>query len=348
MRSLSHALLSALAVILIISCEGSSESVTPEPVVPESPTPLISFSIADAPADSVTEVWVTLNSITLKSASDDDDDDSGIPLPILDEDKEPLLINLMAYQNGEEFLIIDNAEVPSGNYTNLILNTSGCAQKPNGSDKDCWVIDNDKRKPLKTPSNKLRLGAFNVSDEAQQKYTIDVSLRSSLTSTAGGAAFNLKPHGIRVVGIVGSLSGTVDVNLLNAATDDDDRCDEVFVAHTNHGKVVYLYQGDIAEDSVLVDEFDPDLALINRPENAISPYASDSLSYDAEANDGAGAYQYNFSHIPVGEYTVAFSCSALDDSAKEYDAIMIADPTEQKHTVTIEANTDKVQNFTAN
>jgi len=345
MRSLSHALLSALAVVLLISCGGSSENVTPEPVVPESPTPLISFAIADAPADSVTEVWVTLSSITLKSASDDDDDDSGITLPILGDDELPLLINLMDYQNGEEFMIIDNAEVPSGNYTNLILNTSGCAQNPNGSDQDCWVIDSDTRKPLKTPSNKLRLGEFNVSDEAQQKYTIEVSLRSSLTSTAGGAAFNLKPHGIRIVGIVGSLSGTVDVNLLNPATDDD-RCDEVFVANTNHGKVVYLYQGDIAEDSVLVDEFDPDFALNERPENAISPYASDSLSYDAEANDGAGAYQFNFSHLPVGEYTVAFSCSAVDDSAKEYEAIMIADPTEQKHTITIEANIDKIQDFT--
>ena len=259
----------------------------------------------------------------------------------------PILINLMAYQNGEEFMIIDNAEVPSGDYTNLILNTLGCAQNPNGSDQDCWVIDNDTRKPLKTPSNKLRLGAFSVSDEAQQKYTIEFNLRSSLTTTAGGAAFNLKPHGIRIVGIVGSLSGTVDVNLLNSVTDDD-RCETVFVADTDHGKVVYLYLGDIADDSVLVDEFDPELALNDRPDDAIAPYASDSLSYDAEANEGAGAYQYSFSHLPIAEYTVAFSCSAVDDSAEEYDAIMIADPTEQKHTITIEASRSYTKVFNTN
>jgi len=345
MRSLSFSLLSALISVLLISCGGSSEDITPQPDPPAATTPLVSFAIADAPADSVTEVWVTLSSITLKSSSDDDDDDSGITLPVLDDDEMPILINLMAYQDGAEFMIIDNAEVPSGDYTNLILNTSGCAQNPNGSDQDCWVIDNDTRKPLKTPSNKLRLGAFSVSDEAQQKYTIEFNLRSSLTTTAGGAAFNLKPHGIRIVGIVGSLSGTVDVNLLNPVIDDE-RCDTVFVADTDHGKVVYLYQGAIVDDSVLVDEFDPELALNDRPDNAIAPYASDSLSYDAEANEGAGAYQYSFSHLPIAEYTVAFSCSAVDDSADEYNAIMIADPTEQKHTVTIEANTDTVQSFT--
>jgi len=345
MRSLSLTLLSALVSALLISCGGSREDATPQPVLPAVATPLLSFAIADAPADSVTEVWVTLSSITLKLAEDDDDDDSGITLPILDDNDMPILINLMAYQNGDEFLIINNAEVPVGDYTNLILNTSGCAQNPNGSDQDCWVIDSDTRKPLKTPSNKLRLGGFNVSDEAQQKYTIEFNLRSSLTSTAGGAAFNLKPHGIRIVGIVGSLSGTVDVNLLNPAIDDD-RCDTVFVEDTDHGKVVYLYQGDVLDSATLVDEFDPEVALNERPDDAIAPFASDSISFDAEANEGAGAYHYSFSHLPIAQYTVAFSCSAVDDSAEEYNAIKIADPTGQKHTVTIEANTDTVQDFT--
>jgi hypothetical protein len=307
-----------------------------------SPISLVSFAIADAPADSVTSVNVTFSSITLKLASDDEDDESGINIPILDDDGNPttMTIDVMDYQNGEELIIIENFEVAAGNYSSLILNTSGCPQNPNGSDEFCWVIDNDTRKPLKTPSNKLKLGALSVSGDEQQTYTIEFNLRSSLTSTAGGSAFNLKPHGIRIVDSteVGTLQGSIDVNLLSVGAD----CATVFEEDTDHGKVVYLYQGEMVEEAVFVDEFDPDEAINSRPDNAIKPYASATLSFDMDNS----SYVYNFSHLPVGNYTVAFSCSAVGDSADEYDAIDIANPQSQKHSITIETDIDLIQNFT--
>lgn len=322
----------------LISCGGSSS----EGEVIISPTPLVSFAIADAPADSVTSVNVTFSSITLKSTSDDEDDESGINIPILDDDGNPTTqtIDVMDYQNGEELIIIENFELAAGDYSNLILNTSGCPQNPNGSDEFCWVIDNDTRKPLKTPSNKLKLGSFSVSDDEQQIYTIEFNLRSSLTSTAGGSAFNLKPHGIRIVESteVGTLQGSVDVNLLSAG----EGCESNFLENTDHGKVVYLYQGEMVEGAVFVDEFDPDEAENTRPENAVKPYGSDTLSFDVDTN----RYVYNFSHLPTGNYTVAFSCSAVGDSANEYDDIAIANPEVQIHIVTIEKGIDLIQNFT--
>jgi len=326
---------------LLISCgSDSSSDETPIPIEPEA-TPLVSFSISDAPVDSVTSVNVTFSSITLKS-DDDEDDSSGLNLPIVDDAGNPTTttINLMDYQNGEQKLIIDNVEVASGDYKNLILNTFGCPQNQNGSTEFCWVVDGEGIKTLKTPSNKLKLGEFSVSTQAEQAFTIEFNLRSSMTNTAGGASYNLKPHGIRVVDSagVGSLTGSVDVNLLTAG----DNCETVYEENTDHGKVVYLYEGEIAQDAIMGDEFDPDVAQNAIPNNVVRPYASDSVSFDMDTS----IYSYYFAHLPEGDFTVAFSCGAVDDDSEEYEGVVIANPNNQRHSATIEANNESIVDFT--
>ncbi|NQZ24006.1 MAG: DUF4382 domain-containing protein [Colwellia sp.] len=333
-----------LLSFLLISCGGGSSSGdTPTTIEPTS-VPLVSFSISDAPSDSVTSVNVTFSSITLKSDNDDDDDNSGLDIPILDDEGNPttMTIDLMDYQDGDEQLIISNIELAVGNYKSLVLNTSGCPQNQNGSTEFCWVTDSNGIKPLKTPSNKLKLGEFSISTESEQVYTIEFNLRSSMTKTAGGASYNLKPHGIRIVNgaEVGSLNGIVDVNLLTSG----DECEMVFEEDTDHGKVVYLYQGDIVLDVVMGDEFAPDEALNEIPKNVVMPYASDSISFDIDTD----IYSYAFAHLPTGSYTVAFSCSAVGDDSVEYNGITISNPSDQQHIVTINANVELVSNFTEN
>ncbi len=327
---------------LLISCgSDSSSDETPTPAEPQ-PTPIVSFSISDAPVDSVTSVNVTFSSITLKSDDNDEDDDSGLNLPILDDAGNPttITINLMDYQNGEQKLIIDNVEVVAGDYKNLILNTSGCPQNQNGSTEFCWVVDDEGIKTLKTPSNKLKLGAFSVSTQAEQAFTIEFNLRSSMTNTAGGSSYNLKPHGISIVDSagVGSLTGSVDVNLLTAGDD----CETVYEENTDHGKVIYLYEGEIVQGALMGDEFDPDVAQNTIPDNVVMPYASDSIALDRDT----GIYNYHLAHLPEGDYTVAFSCSAVGDDSEEYEGVMIANPSNQQHSVTIEASVESVVDFT--
>ncbi len=336
--------------LLLIACGGGSSSEdTPTPVEPPTtvePTsaPLVSFSISDAPSDSVTSVNVTFSSISLKSDNDDEDDDSGLEIPILDDSGNPttMTIDLMDYQGGDEKLIISNIEVSAGDYTSFVLNTSDCPQNQNGSTEFCWVVDSEGIKPLKTPSNKLKLGAFSISSDLEQAYTIEFNLRSSMTNTAGGASYNLKPHGIRIVNgaEVGSLTGVVDVNLLTAG----DECETVFEENTDHGKVVYLYEGDIAEGTVMGDEYDPNEAQNEIPDNVVMPYASDSISFDTDTD----IISYAFAHLPAGNYTVAFSCSAVGDGSVEYDGLTISNPSEQQHSVTISANVESTANFIEN
>ena len=328
--------------LLLAACGGSSstpdDTVPPPPVL--QPTPKVSFSISDAPADSITSVTITIESITLKSA-DDNDDDSGLIIPIVDDNGEAttLTIDLMDYQDGESKLFISNAEVEPGTYSNLILNTSGCPQNQNGSTEFCWVEDSDGIKTLKVPSNKLRLGAFTVSTTEAQAYTIEVNLRSSLVSTAGGMSYNLKPHGVRVVdnALIGSVSGSVEASLLNAG----EGCETVFDAETDHGKIVYLYEGALAETAIMGDEFDPEVAQNDIPEAVVAPFASQALSY----NDDQDSYEYTIAHLPAGQYTIAFSCSAVGDDPEEFDNITIANPAEQHHELAIEVNTITTINF---
>ena len=331
----------------IAGCGGgsSSDDTTPSLPPPPAPTPdpIVSFAVADAPADSVTSVNVTIASILLKSASDDDDDDSGLSIPLTDSNGNAatMTINLMDYQDGESKLIIENASIPVGEYKSLVLNTEGCAQNPNGSAEFCWVDDIEGRKPLKTPSNKLRLGAVTITADSEQAFVIEFNLRSSLVSTGNGRSYNLKPHGVNIVanGDVGKLMGMVDANLLTAGNG----CETVFEPETDHGKIVYLYEGDLAS-SFMADEFDPDVAQNTIPEGMVKPYRSDALVQDSETAE----YRYGFAHLPAGMYTVAFSCSAVGDDSEEFDSVVIPNPELQRHVVTIVASEDLVQDFTEN
>ncbi len=289
-------------------------------------TAKVSFSIADAPVDSAQQVNVSYSSITLQRPGEAD-----IELLIEDENGDPISINLLDYQDGDSLLILSDAELPIGEYSELIINTYQCPQNQNGSTAFCNVVDQTSATlPLKTPSNKLRLGSFTVTSEGTQTYTIDFNLRKSLISTANGSSFNLKPHGVTIIDntAVGSLSGTVDPNLFSAGE-----------CAADTGNVVYLYNAPIGETEILGDEFDPEIVEV--PAEVVAPYASKMVQQDSETNE----YVYSFSYLPAGNYLVAFSCSAVDDDPEIHEAINIADPQAQQATVNLEAGVNAQYNF---
>ncbi|MGY5452469.1 DUF4382 domain-containing protein [Agarivorans sp. MS3-6] len=306
----------------LLACGGDGGS----DITPPS-TAKVSFSIADAPVDSAQEVNVSYASMTLLRTGQDD-----IELPLEDENGDPLSINLLDYQNGDSLLVLSEAELPVGEYNELILNTYECPQNQNGSSEFCNVLeDSNAVIPLKTPSNKLRLGSFTVTTEGTQAYTIDFNLRKSLVSTANGQSYNLKPHGVTIIDntTIGSISGTVDPNLFSAGE-----------CLADQGNVVYLYTAPIGELEILGDEFDPEIDT-DVSELVRAPYASKMVSLDDDSND----YLYSFAHLPAGEYVVAFSCSAQNDDPELYDEIIIADPIGQAETITVTEGLDTEYHF---
>lgn len=260
-------------------------------------TAMVSFSVADAPVDDVKAVWVTLESITL---TDTNDDTTSQTLVINGEDG--LRINLKDYQDGAKKLILSEEEVALGDY-NLTLNTLNCPQSANGtgSTSYCSIIKNDDTEyPLKTPSNKLKLGSFTVNQEGTQAYTIDFNLRSALVNNGGGDNYNLKPHGISIVD--NSTLGSIETTVTDALFYRDDT-----TCTSGTGNALYLYkmeEGDPSfnpSDDILGDEFDrstdTDVA-----DNIWQPYASKLVTSDGEVTT-------TFANLPTGDYTLAFSCS---------------------------------------
>ncbi|MBL1415769.1 MAG: DUF4382 domain-containing protein [Moritella sp.] len=231
-------------------------------------------------------------------------------------------INLLEYPDTQSALIISDIALRTGEYKNLIIHIE--------PDQDLnYVIKTDAlgvQEDLKQPSNKLKLGSFTVTDEAVQAFTIEFDLRQSLVlrgNNNNNNGYNLKPHGVTIIDNDGaaSLSGSVDEMLLEAGGCDVDT-----------GNFVYLYQGKNLVISALADNFDPldsefdDGAL--SASGFIAPYASTGLDV---VNDFA------FGFLPAGDYTLAFSCSAVADDPIQFDGLTIPDPVGQLVEISLSA-----------
>ncbi len=314
----------ALSVLGLAGCGGSSDSSSPQ-------TAKVSFSIADAPVDGMSAVHVSYASFSLQH-----EDGTWYELPVQDENGNETIVklNLLDYQNGKSQLVISNTELPIGVYKQMIINTYDCPQNKNDPNTEsCNVIhaDTGNEYPLKTPSNKLRLGGFEVDPRGVQHYTIDFNLRQSLVDTNGG--YNLKPHGISIVdnGTVGTVEGTVTASLWNQCGSDE------MPSELTTG--VYLYQ-DADLDSKLTDEFDPDMD--SAPEGYVAPFASQLVKFNDESNE----YEYKFGFLPAGNYHVAFTCDAGMDDPEMYDGDLVNIPSPNlRANVVVEPGAAKYHNF---
>lgn len=289
----------------------------------------VSFSVSDAPVDSMSEVVVAFDKLELKHENgnsyiiDVDHDDEGNDYQQLD---------LLDYQGTDAALIITEHTLPAGVYKEMIVHT-----KPGDMN---WVKDDDTsgEYDLKIPSNKLRLGGFEVTpedDNTVQGFTIEFDLRQSLVErgNAGKNGYNLKPHGVKIVDNrqAASLWGKVDFALFDAG----EGC------AYDTGNFVYLYPEHSLDDYQLADNFDP----LDEDFNGEIPVGEYVLPYASAAVDENG--DYAFGYIPAGDYTVAFTCNAVDDDPIQYDSeIIIANPENQRFEITLDKMQEKIFNFT--
>jgi hypothetical protein len=287
-------------------------------------TALVSFSVSDAPVDGATEVVVAFDALELIH-----ENGQRYFLNVVDtnESQDYQQVDLLEYQGSDSRLILSDERIAIGNYRELIIHT-----EPNNALN--WVTDNGQH-DLKVPSNKLKLGGFEVTAETVQSYTIEFDLRKSLVlrgNENSNSGYNLKPHGVKIVdnGSATSVWGNVDPALFN----EGDACD------AGSGNFVYLFEGHGHEEGTLVDNLDVNDQDYNDdfelPINYIEPYASVGVE---ESGD------YYFGFIPSGNYTLAFTCSAYIDDPIQYDQIKIANPSEQVAEVTLESTKEYEHNF---
>ncbi len=309
--------LSLLSSLTLVACGGSSSDSTPT-------TATVSFAVSDAPVDSADNVVIAFDKIELARSGQDN-----VIIEVSGDNGEDYKqIDLLAYQGSDSALLLSDQTLDIGVYDELILHI---LDESTGLDVS-YVNDQTGQVPLKQPSQMLRLGSFEVTSAGVQRFTIEFDLRTSLVQNQGGQRYNLKPHGVTIVNnaTVASLSGQVDINLFNAGECESDT-----------GNYVYLYPGHDLNTDLLVDNYDPSINQTNElPEGAVAPVNSVAVNYES-GNFG----NYAFGFIPAGDYTVAFTCSAVDDNPEQYNEIAIPNPTNQLHEVVLTNEQDSTQDF---
>ncbi|TAA45042.1 DUF4382 domain-containing protein [Corallincola spongiicola] len=288
------------------------------------------LGVSDAPVDDANKVVITIDTVTLRREGADDlvfetfnNSDEGIT------DAETIQIDLLEFQGGSQFIIIEGEDVPEGSYSDMLLEIL---------DEDValsYVEETDGAiKSIKVPSDELKLGGFEVSADAPQNFTIEFNLRKSMTYKPGPDEYNLKPRGVSLANNAdtGTLMGTIDLDTLLA----DPMC-------ADSGHIVYLYAGSGLDASLLSDEFDPDVANNGAPEGAIAPFASTGIMMDEDS----GNYVYELGFVPAGTHTLAYACDAGEagDDPELYDGITVPMPANNVTEVTVTAGADTVQDF---
>ena len=273
---------------LLAACGGSSSD-NPPPQTGD-----VQLSMTDAPADDLAQVQLTLNAVALKPAQ------GGMIRRDLDE---PLIIeNLLALQGAESTVIMPTTEVPAGRYNWIRLYVQG-------GDGNTYVIeDNGGEFPLYVPgqqNNQDRerhvqlVSGFVVPVDGEVDFTLDVDLRRAITKPANKDYYLLRPA-VRIVddSQVGTIEGTISDSLIN-----DEACTSIMEGDALEGNAVYLYTN---HDAVTGDVFVDDQG---NPADSDNPVTTATVNYNADSD----SYDYQIGFVPEGDYTLAFTCQALDD-----------------------------------
>ena len=272
----------------------------------------VSFGVSDAPVEGLLSVVVTIDRIILDRDGNDDfiiDRFTNEGLGLFNEDT--ITIDLLDYQGEDNLLIVGPLKLDVAEYQGLRLE----------------ILDNDIRRshvqemggeirPIIVPSGQLNLGRFEVSSRGDQTFILEFGLRKAITYNPGPDRYILKPRGIRIIEVSQGtmITGVVDANLFDGAPPCDGKIDDPY-----DGNVMYLYRGRGLDSSTLADDFDPDLD----PDAAaelIEPFASEAVGVDGN---------YVFAYLPAGDYTLAFSCDAIDDDPDFDEGFVVPTPNDQ-------------------
>ncbi|MEX1032846.1 MAG: DUF4382 domain-containing protein [Cellvibrionaceae bacterium] len=317
--------------VLLVSCGGGSGG---SDSGDSSRTSSVSLRFSDAPVEDAAKVVITVDAITFSRDGADivvntfTSDELGI------ENAETFQIDLLEVQGNDNRLVLDVVELPVGDYRDLRIRVL---------DEDInfsYVeeVGTGLLKPIKVPSNELKLGAFTVANTGSQTFVIEFGLRQSLVYNPTPERYILKPRGVRIVDLdtATTLAGTVDLVQLHAPGGCSDKPDPTV------GNVAYLYTGHDLDTANLGDVFIRE----GDEEPASSEESTDGPVFDPDAPaeviaphavaeiDGADG-SYLFSYLLSGDYTLALSCAAEQDDPVIYDGLLIPFPATEIVEITL-------------
>ncbi len=266
----------------------------------------LNLHITDAPIDSAAQVVVEFSGVSLKPAD-------GEALEFTFD--EPKSIDLLALQGSASESLLTDETVPAGEYEWIRL----AVNAEHDGVLDSYIELTDGTMPeLRVPSGSqtgLKLvSGFTVAAGGTSNFTIDFDLRKSVVMPGGQAGAFLKPA-LRLIdnASVGTIAGSVDAEVLV------DQCADPAIQTGS----VYVYSGsDITPTDVSGADTDP-------------------LTTALVADEG-GEYRYEVGFVSEGDYTLAYTCGAVDDDPEAEDELVFFGTS----NATVEADTTTEVNFT--
>jgi hypothetical protein len=241
----------------------------------------INLGVTDAPVDGAEHVVVEFTGVELKALNDAD--------PDVFDFTTPRRIDLLALEGGGSEILLRDEVLPAGNYEWIRLKVNA-----GRTASDSYVdLKDGSRHALFIPSGnqsglKLIRG-FTIGAGSTTNFTIDFDLRRSVIRPPGqNGDFVLKPV-LRIVDNlqVGTLAGVVAPALIASTCTP----------------AIYVFTGAaIAPDDV---------------GGALEPF----LTARVLQNATSGAYEYRIGFMPVGSYTLAFTCESNLDDPETNDTI---------------------------
>lgn len=280
-------ILSLVSTLVLTACSGGSSS---DGMGGRSGNQkgLLTLGVTDAAVDDIKEVWIKFTEIVLKP-------ENGPSITF--EFDSPLSVNLLDLQGSLSMDFFNNELVDAGKYNWIRL---GVLAKQDGMMDSYVVLKDESVHELFIPSGAqtgLKINtAFTVDPMSSVFMTVDFDLRRSIVIASG--EYHLKPV-LRLINddesdsIVGSVASdlTTGVNCSDALPET--------------GNAVYLFAGPDANFDD-IDGTDPE------------PVTTALLSMNTET----GNFDYEIGFIPVGDYTLAFTCMADLDDPEADDAII--------------------------
>ncbi|KOO15427.1 hypothetical protein AKJ18_10570 [Vibrio xuii] len=303
-------LLSASIALILSGCnsDDSSSGTTP-----------VTLSVSDAPVDEVSKVVVTYSKVAfLPLGSDkpilfdvyktDDEgnpvDENGNPLPD-GEDPIPLSVNLLDFQGGDAQELIENQNIPTGDYKLcLFANDGDHPTYPSyveavGTGNHPLTVQGEGKCPQGVGSidNAGVLyfnDTFTVNND-NNDYVVEFDLRRGLKEPKNGSdTYTIQRTSVSLVNTteVGEIGGNVA-----RATMNDCLADSTPSSAFSHA--VYLYEGDVTQ---------ADMGSFAGT-GAVTPITAANVTLDDD-----GTYEYEFGFVKPGTYSVGYTCTANNDS----------------------------------
>lgn len=289
MKMIVKPLFAAVTALLVISCNGGGDN--DSAIAGGGGRGTLTLDFGDAPVDDLVEVNLTVTAVEFGG---DDGSTSEDAVDVV-ELSTPREINLLDWQNGDFYNLLNGEEVKSGDYEWVRLRLDYEDNPP-----EVLVRGEAIPRPLDIPSGEqtgLKLhggGVLSIDSDGEHHYAIDLDLHRSLILTGSGT-YKLKPS-YRLIDIDNSYSisgqvlGSVPVGCNGA---------------------IYVFRGDVIPDDIENPDDGETVPGVNS-DDTVEPEAVVVL--DGTISSGAS---YTVNNLAAGTYTLAFTCDAEDDNLDE-------------------------------